>query len=74
MEGETRSLRDIPSGTWLVLILGATFAIAALGNLISQWSRITSDLTYGIGAFVGALLPLAALAWGVHLIRRTGSQ
>ena len=74
MKREARSLRDIPSGTWLVLILGATFAIAGLGNLIRQWSQITSDLRYGIGAFVGALLPLAALAWGMHLIRRTESR
>jgi len=74
MEGRSRSLRDVPSGTWLVLIVAANFAIIGLGNLISNWSRLMSDLSTAVVAFIGALLPVVALAWGVHLARRTGPR
>lgn len=67
-------MRDIPSGTWLVVIVGATCAVAGLGMVISDWSRIASDLGYGIKTSVAAFTPLAALAWGVHLVRRGGSR
>jgi hypothetical protein len=74
MGNRATSWRDIPSGTWLVLILTTSFLIVGLGNLISQWSRVTSDLSFGLAALVGVVLPLAALAWGVHLARRAGTQ
>ncbi len=74
MERNAGSWREVPSGTWLVLFLLTTFVIIGLGNLVSQWSRVTSNLGYGLAAFVGVTLPVAALAWGVHRARTAATQ
>jgi hypothetical protein len=74
MERGPRWWREIPSGTWLVLFLLTTFVIIGLGNLVSQWSRVTSELSFGLAALVGVTLPVAALAWGIHRARKAGTQ
>lgn len=74
MERVPRSWREVASGTWLVLFLLTTFVIIGLGNLVSQWSRVTSDLSEGLAALVGVTLPVGALAYGIHRARRAGTQ
>ena len=57
-----------------MLILLTTFVIIGVGNLVSQWSLVTADLSEGLAALVGVTLPVAALAYGIHRVRRAGTQ
>lgn len=70
METQAPSKR-VTSGTWVVLVIATSFVIIGIGNLITQWERLSSDWSLAVAALLGMLVPLAALGWGVHRARST---
>lgn len=60
--------RLVTSGTWVVLVLATSFVIIGIGNL-AVWDQVSSGGTLGAGAWLGVLVPMGAVAWGIHRAR-----